>query len=547
MQLNVAGIAAGRTIDGTRRGAAALSGILPHVLVVAGALLCTLCAFGNAGLIAEATNSDISLPFAFVWDLLHGGHPWSDFQLPRIPSLVPDIPMAVLIGLVVRSPLWETLVYGATQFIALLYAAGWLVAILSRQSLARSTGVVLALFSVPLLLSWHSYCRFYQVFLPVEHWGPFIASLLVAGLAAQQLQQPRRWRLVAIAWLASLAFLADRLLIVELAVPLGAALAMTWRAGLIPQHRALSILEAAAAGGIAGWLLLQILLVLGLRIAPPPLVALALIGNSIVDMLRALPRMLSADPVYALIASGLPLLALLAFVLLPSLRNAEQPAGIAPAHLLRWFAAVAVAADLVFFACFYVDEGSYRYLVAFRVWPLVYSAVLLLRLPVARRWGHLPAAAVAAGWLFGFGLTDPAQPAILRVRNPLAECLLRWRGPLDLRAGLANYWDARSTTLAMNGRMQIQQIDPEGRAYLWQTNVYWYTHSIADPAEPPAFNFIVTQYLKPGRVRAVYGQPDRVLDCDGAKVWVYRDPARIRQELLAVSPDLQALLRPAGK
>lgn len=544
MPETIASIAEEDTIDRTRRSSAALTGMLPHLLVVAGAVLCALCVFSNARLIAEVTNSDISLPRAFVWDLLHGGHPLRYFQLPRVPSLVPDMPVAVLIGLLVRSSQWQAVVYGAVQFVAFLYAAGWLVAILARQNLARSTGMVLALISVPLLLSWHSYCRYYEVFLPVEHWGPFIASLLAAGLTVRQLDRARPWRLAAIAGLATLTFLSDRLLLVELTVPLCAALAMTWRAGLVAQRRALSIVEALAAGIIAGWLLLRGAMALGLQIAPPPAVGPVTIGKSLLTALHALPGMLTDHPVYALVVSVPPLLALAAFALVPSLRDPEQPADKATLCLLRWFAAVVIAADLVFFACFYMDHGSYRYLVAFRVWPLIFAAALVLRLPGPNRWGHVPAAVVAVGWLFGFGLANPAFPAIVRVQDPLADCLLRWRGTFDLQAGLANYWDARSTMLATNERILIQQITPEGAAYLWQTNTYWYTHSMADPAEPPPFNFIITQYLKPDRLRALYGKPERVLDCHGAEVWVYRDPAKIRAALMAASPYLEV---PSGR
>ncbi len=81
---------------------------------------------------------------------------------------------------------------------------------------------------------------------------------------------------------------------------------------------------------------------------------------------------------------------------------------------------------------------------------------------------------------------------------------------------------------------------PDGRAYYWGNDRYWFIHDVHDGRAPPPYSFIVMHGLDEPVIKQRYGRPDRAIDCDGTPVWVYDDPARVRDALARYSVELFA-------
>jgi hypothetical protein len=60
-------------------------------------------------------NADMLLPVSLLWDLRHHDYAWLGFQLPRVPSLVPDLLLYAATDLATGSYRWALF----------MSAAGW--------------------------------------------------------------------------------------------------------------------------------------------------------------------------------------------------------------------------------------------------------------------------------------------------------------------------------------------------------------------------------------------------------------------------------------
>jgi hypothetical protein len=146
-----------------------------------------------------------------------------------------------------------------------------------------------------------------------------------------------------------------------------------------------------------------------------------------------------------------------------------------------------------------------------------------------------------AGIIAGLALWDLAQglhaPKLFVWESPVASCLQK----SGLRAGLADYWGARTISAASNWEVQVEQITKAGAAYVWGNDMLWFNHDIHDGSRRPAYRFIVVDDLSPDQIALVYGRPDNVMICGPATVWLYNDPDQLYQNLARVSPFLAEL------
>jgi hypothetical protein len=122
----------------------------------------------------------------------------------------------------------------------------------------------------------------------------------------------------------------------------------------------------------------------------------------------------------------------------------------------------------------------------------------------------------------------------------MESCLLDAQRTAGLKAGLAEYWYARSIEASSDWRLQIDEMGRDGAGWYWGNDRYWFTHDIHDGTRQPGYNYIVIGQLDPQPIRARYGAPSRVLDCPAGKVWIYDDAAALRRALVRGSPDLYA-------
>lgn len=95
------------------------------------------------------------------------------------------------------------------------------------------------------------------------------------------------------------------------------------------------------------------------------------------------------------------------------------------------------------------------------------------------------------------------------------------------RAGLAPYWQSRETMASSDWKLQVDQIDENGYAYIWGNNFAAYTHDMTAPERPPVYNFLVAnEKIDLIRLEVFFGPPSRYETCDGFDVLIYADPIK---------------------
>ena len=137
-----------------------------------------------------------------------------------------------------------------------------------------------------------------------------------------------------------------------------------------------------------------------------------------------------------------------------------------------------------------------------------------------KSWALLALAVVAGGYL-GALAYDAAQPSAPPANQPLAS----WLAAHRLTDGLADYWQASSTTVDSGGKVQVSPVvlGDHGRLvpYEWETDDSWYNPSLHYA------NFVVTDGgplpLPGGRSAALrtFGPPQRVNRYDGYTIMVW--------------------------
>ncbi len=515
---------------------------------MAATVLCALWAFDQPGTVGLALNSDTLLPFSFAWDLAHRAGAWHGHELARIPSLVPDLAALGALDAATGSLRWTLLLYAAAQALGFVHAGALAATRLGgggRPAFAAACALLSAAFVALVALEGTAGSGMVLgAFLPLDHFGPFLAVPLAGALAHAQLRRTTPGRALALAACCSLVFLSDRLLLVELALPLLCACAVLALARRAPPWRLAGIVAAAALGTFAGWLGFRALRLSGLHFQAAPPLTPALAEASARLFLAQAPAFALAHP------AGL-LLPLAAFAAWPALLLAgprDDPRRW-PDLFLWCFAAAGICGSLAFTALLYVDAGSNRYLVAAWAWPPVFLAAAVLRAarpsaaPAATPGPARPAARPARAAAVVVARAAPAAlaalaacalaprvgwpPAVLRWDHDVAACLRPLHARLGLHAGLAGYWDARPIQASTGWTMQVDQINDDGRAYPWGNDRSWYTHGLADPSRPPDYDFVVMRGLSPARILAAYGPPDDVAPCPPTEIWIYRSPAAL--------------------
>jgi hypothetical protein len=143
------------------------------------------------------------------------------------------------------------------------------------------------------------------------------------------------------------------------------------------------------------------------------------------------------------------------------------------------------------------------------------AAVLAAR---TKSWALLALAVVAAGYL-GALAYDVAQPSAPPANQPLASWLVAHR----LTDGLADYWQAGSTTVDSGGRVLVSAVTlGQGRLvpYQWEADDSGYNPSLHYA------NFVVTggplplSGVRPAALRA-FGRPQQVYRYDGYTIMVW--------------------------
>lgn len=522
------------------------------LLIGAAVVLTCLIAFDEPSFVTRIVNSDTLLPASLVWDVQQHDYAWRGFQLPRVPSIFPDL---VAYGVLqAATGAWRTASfgYGLFSMLVLVAAAGAIIASIARCSLGTGAQAFLMV-AVPVLLLEIPVTQASQhlapsLFAPVHHGGAFLLALVALRVAWNCVQRPRLGTGSLLFVLVTLGALSDRLFLVSFHWPLFVAVGYAALTRRITRQSARRLAGVALAGLAAGWSLDLLL-----QRQPDPAISWPGVPKAAMAFLASPIHFAAEAPPVFVLCYLLPL----SFVLLPwlcrlhravrrrpmELRAFDAPAFwsiVAPAGILGAVASTAIL---------YVDTQTYRYALPLLWWPIIVmaSAVarVLVRVGPRRATAGLGAMTLALGTFYLW--PGPHPPAVLAWHHPLEACLLDARDAEGLEAGLASYWYSRSLAASSDWRLQIDQLKDDGTGMYWGNDRYWYTHDVHDGSRPPRYNYIVMALLDEQAITARYGAPSRVLHCAESKVWVYDDAAALRQRLTMNSPQLLSAFLEAGE
>ncbi len=491
------------------------------------------------GFVDGVMNSDTLWPASFFWDVTTRADGWRGHSLSRLPSLIPDLAVWGTFLAITHSVRWTVLLYAVAQYSAFVAIGGWLAARLAGRAWVVGTTAVFAVTAIVIALALARIGGRIMVFsalLPIIHVGPMLLALLAASLAARFSAGVRSaWAIVGVSMTV---FLSDQLLLIEFVLPLLFASVVLCAVGRMRPSRLMGNAIAVFCGMLVGLILFNRLRHAGVQVDHTPEMTVEVILASARKFLADIPHVVADVPIFSAVVA----VAALAFAGLGVwivVRVTRLPARLAAddERLFLWlFAAGTLAGDLVFAACFYDNAQSLRYWVALWAWGVVALAAAALRVPGAA-YATAPVAALTAGVaVFEFAVVDRGSVGLLHWDQDVAACVRAERGPLDLHAGLAQYWIARPAEVALRWSTQIDQITQIGLAYPWNSDAKWFRESFADPSRPPVYDFIVMRNLDPDGILARYGKPDQVVPCADTAIWVYHDRSAIYPKLAATLP-----------
>jgi hypothetical protein len=475
-------------------------------------------------------NSDSLLPAQFIWDVMHHVHAWAGFQLPRVPSLFPDLLVEGAVQFITGSWRIGYLSY-AVFLLALLAAAAGLVIDAVLRCGAMAGSLIFLCVAIPVLAIELTtpalFILHINTFSLATHGGQLSLSILLLYLLWRHCNSPSLAHRLLVFGIGTAAVLSDRLSFVTYVVPAIAGIAYAnWR-GMLSRRGAAWALVAVVASAVAGWMLLA-----AFHTQPAPAIE-PRPWRHLVTFLAELRLLLAKEPLAWLVAV-VPLLSLV--VAKPGIRlRAGGAAGFC------WVVAVtATVASIGATALLYNDMPSYRYAGAALWWPVIMTSLALARL-LGRRIDQAGTAAIGA-LVLALGIasawTGSMPPRLMYWRNVLTECLMQARSTAGLQSGLAEYWFARPIAAGSDWTLHVDQVTPDGRARYWGNDRFSFIDD--DGHGPPVYNFIVMAGMDRRIVSDRYGPPARTIACNGADVWVYDDPSKVRETLVRNSPDLRA-------
>jgi hypothetical protein len=515
------------------------------LLLLCGCVLLCLLVQGDRGFLDYVTNSDILLPVSYVWDIRNHNYAWSGFELPRIPSLFPDLVTYAALDVLLGDFRWAMAGYALLQGTVFIVLAGYVISRLTAASAVDAAVVFLAVLTVVTVCNLPDATLEQHVllinlmYLPACHFGSFIMSLAGALFALRLIEEWRASRAVLFTLCVTLAYLSNRKFLIDFIVPLGVAGIMLIYFQLLSWRRAAGIVVC----GIVGLVLASTADHLLVRQPDLPIDEIPIHMHL---FFRELSAYLASMPVSTLAIIFIPYLVFAAMFVVWLRRRwtGGIRLAIAPSDttvIFLWvFAAVAIVGCVAALSSVYVRRESFRYAEPTFFWPIIFVAAAAM--PLVGRWitplaiGQVAAVGiviVAFGGWFGF------VPLLVHWQHPLAACLQLRRGELGLRAGLASYWLSRPLTVSTNWNIQIDQVSEGGDPLYFGNDRFWYRRSFADPDRPPEYNFFVLTWLNPDRLQQRFGPPSRIANCGSDALWIYDNPATLYRKL---NPSSQKML-----
>jgi hypothetical protein len=405
----------------------ALNALLAILIAIAVSLTLSACFWlkGAPGIL----NADGLLPVAFAHELKVHVATIGQFQLPRIPSLFPDLTVYLVLDRLL--PDYRLALFGSSVFqVAAFLISAMLVISRATQrpmmvcalALCFATGLAFALNEA--IGGPQYYHRMFAIF---EHFGPVCMSMaslfIVLGLASRE----SRTQWIVLCGFETLALASNKGYAIIFLGPCVAALALEYWRDRLSRAFVLRFVACALAAAVLSMLALRIL-----TLQPTPKVDhdLTHLSKFATDMVGLFIQ----EPAHAVLLLG-PLLHLaLLGRIRPLLLKAQ------PVRLVWTVACLATIGAFALTGLLYGDFGSLRYLTAAVYWPLVFIALDLALWASMSRYRSFMLGAVTALCFGGLGFSAvPAARAFHGWRSPLADCLLENKEAFGLRDGLAYY------------------------------------------------------------------------------------------------------------
>jgi hypothetical protein len=480
-------------------------------------------------------NSDSLLAVSFIWDTFNHEHALVGFQLPRIPSIFPDLVMQAAAVAISPSYRWSVFAYGWMQLVLFVLTAAWVAALIGAGSYSRAVSISAILIATVIMadssVPGGTGTTFYY-FLSCTHFGPFLASLLASAVAFKLLQDDTpAWAILLFA-LATLALLSNRLLLAAFAVPvcLAALLVAGWT------RKAARVVVTIAASVVAAHLLDS-------QINRQP--------NLAMDWRQSATRLqlfltetvaLVYDHLWVVAACVFVPLAIFGAYLLSLARNRRAflgrevwPEGeMAKAYFCLTAAGAMAAVFSAVALLAYADRGSHRYIAPVLAWPIIFAIAAVASTSLSRKAAYVVGIVVivlCAGDSLRRG--SSITPGTVSWRSPVAVCILANKDRFKLEAGIAEYWLSRPVMFDSGWTLQVNQARNDGVPYIWGNNPYWYTVRFDGRNGRPEYNFVVMERMDPGRVMSRFGEPSARIRCAaGQEIWVYSDGKRMTERFL---------------
>lgn len=486
-------------------------------------------------------------------DLLSGSGRWAEWKFSTAPAFVPDMLLYALAYPIFPDAATRIFAVSVAQVFLLAAALLWC----ARQiepalSKAAETSIILllALFTLAAAKS-GMWLYFYST---NNHLPSLLFGLTGAGLMLRYIDRGDRASAALLIGGSALALASTSLFVLNFMMPALLLLAAAWVVlgdarthtqpphPYRPQRRSVlqlggMLLAAQVLAAVLSKVLIRNVAREGRVHASPDTAGIALR-----NFMRAIKTAFHADNGWTLACSVLVLLALL--YLGYRLLRAAAPARNGVTVSAAGWRAGAVGALLcvmipvnllgVVLSGSFADQFGLRYLMLPIALTLLLCVILLHRALAARPWPLRVVQLAAGGALAIGGGAMALQPQLPTAAGaaPAAACLARVEATgFPLRAGIADYWNARGLSYLLPGRNPILSTDPDLAPDYHVSTL----GPVLRPQDYPrhGYNFVVLHgAVKPANpdytaatMRAVLPAPSRVESCAGGQleIWLYQD------------------------
>ena len=514
--------------NGVRRVTSRLRLTASLILLLAASFLFCLYISRRSDFLGTQMNADMLLAASYIWDLWNHDHAWHGFQLPRIPSIFPDLTIQAAAVLVSPSYGWSLFVYSWAQIALFALAAAHIATLLTTRPHYQTMAISGILIVAVVLLDAHlpgGTAITFNYFMACIHFGPFVTSLIAGAIAWTLLQDWRHGPALLLFCVSTMSILSNKLLLFAFAIPVGFA-AVASASMLMPGRMANArrIVGVVVASVVAAYVLDK-----GINRQP----------DIAIEWMRA-PARLQSFLVESFAFVGDHIWPVILCLLLPMAVFVSYPLVVMRlgwarlqektwsetdlARAFFWLNGASAMGGVVIAVALlaYTDAGSYRYLAPVLTWPLIFTIAAVVASSPARNAAYALGAGVAVFCVADIADRGDMTPGTVSWRSPVADCILSNRKQFGLQAGIAEYWVSRPVMLGSNWTLQVNQATGDGHPHIWGNNRYWYIKAFGSPAELPTYNFAVMDRMDPAGVTRRFGEPlHRIVCRTGQQIWVY--------------------------